>query len=133
MKFVLDTNICIRLLKGNSPQILKRIENIPNRDIVIPAIVRFELYYGSYKSEKKDETLKKLNDFLNFFDTIDIDNQVAEIAGIIRAELDKKGTPVGPYDLLIAASAIPERYTLVTHNTKEFSRIDGLVMEDWEE
>jgi len=133
MKVVWDTNTCIRLLKGNSPAIFKKIENISNSDIIIPAIVRFELYYGAYKSDKQNETLIKLNDFLRSFDTIDIDSRVAETAGKIRADLDKKGTPVGPYDLLIAASALSREYKLVTHNTKEFSRIGGLEIEDWEE
>ncbi len=133
MKFVLDINTCIRFLKGKSPTMIKKIKNILTGDIIIPAIVRFELFYGAYKSDQQNETLIKLSNFLRSFDTIDIDNRVAETAGKIRADLDKKGTPVGPYDLLIAASALSREYKLVTHNTKEFSRIDGLEIEDWEE
>jgi tRNA(fMet)-specific endonuclease VapC len=133
MKYILDTNVCIRLLKGASPFLRKKIENISTENISIPSIVRFELFYGAYKSNRKEETLKKLNEFLSTFDTIDLDNQICETAGKIRADLEKKGLPIGPYDLLIGACALNKGYILVTHNKKEFSRIDNLLMEDWEE
>jgi tRNA(fMet)-specific endonuclease VapC len=132
MKYVLDTNVCIKILRGNSASLLKRIEVIYTGDIIIPAIVRFELYYGAYKSDGKNETLMKLNDFLKSFDTIDIDNQIAETAGKIRSDLDKKGIPIGPYDVLIGATALTKKHALITHNVKEFSRIEGLAIEDWE-
>lgn len=132
MKYMLDTNICIRLLKGDSPLLLKRIGNIPSGNIIIPSIVRFELYYGAYKSSKKEETLMKLSEFLKSFDAIELDELAAQSAGKIRAELDKQGSPIGPYDLLIGASALVNRCILVTHNTKEFSRINDLKIEDWE-
>ncbi len=133
MKYILDTNACIRLLKGDSAPMLKKIEYIPTDDIIIPAIVRFELYYGAYKSHRKNETLVKLKDFLKAFDTIELDERIAETAGRIRVELEKKGTPIGPYDLLIGAAAVVSRYILVTHNTKELSQITELTIEDWEE
>ena len=132
MKYILDTNVCIGLLKGKSSFLRTKIENISTDQIVIPAIVRFELYYGAYKSTKREETLQKLNEFLTSFETIELDNHIAETAGKIRAAIEKKGTPIGPYDLLIGASALYTGYVLVTHNTKEFSRIPGLMIEDWE-
>jgi tRNA(fMet)-specific endonuclease VapC len=74
-----------------------------------------------------------LNGFLKTFDSIDLDSHIAETAGKIRAELDQKGTPIGPFDLLIGASALARKWVLITHNTREFSRINGLMLEDWEE
>jgi len=132
MKYILDTNVCIGLLKGKSSFLRTKIENILTDHIIIPAIVRFELYYGAYKSSRREETLQKLNEFLTSFETIELDNHIAETAGKIRADIEKQGTPIGPYDLLIGASALYTGYVLVTHNTKEFSRIPGLMIEDWE-
>ena len=70
MKYILDTNVCIKLLKGNSHSLLQKIENISSFDVIIPAIVRHELYYGAYKSNRQEETLNVLNEFLRSFDTI---------------------------------------------------------------
>lgn len=132
MKYLLDTNVCIRLLKGFPEKIKHIITQIPNNDLAIPSIVHYELYYGACKSNRKTETLLVLEDFLSSFQTINFDNNIAKIAGEIRAKLDSKGTPIGPYDILIAASAISHNLVLVTHNIKEFSRIDNLSLEDWE-
>ncbi len=131
MKYVLDTNACIRILKGNAPSMLRRIEHISSDDIIIPAIVRFELYYGAYKSSRPEDTLRKLTDFLNAFEHADMDDPIGEIVGKVRADLERKGLPIGPYDLLIGATALSLKSILVTHNTKEFSRIENLMIEDW--
>ena len=132
MKYLLDTNVCIKILKGNSENIQKKISTIKNTTILIPSIVRFELYYGAYKSTKIDETLLILEEFLKTFEEVIFDSIISKLCGQIRAELDKKGTPIGPYDILIGATALSKNYTLVTHNTKEFSRIKNLKIEDWE-
>ena len=132
MKYIFDTNVCINILNGRNENILNKIDNINNYDVIIPSIVRFELFYGAFKSNKLTKTLKILNEFLNSFETIGFNNNIAEIAGKIRADLDKKGTPIGPYDLIIGATAIYKDLVLVTHNTKEFSRIDKIKIEDWE-
>jgi tRNA(fMet)-specific endonuclease VapC len=132
VKYMLDTNACIRLLKGDSPLFFKRIKYISISDVVIPTIVRFELYYGVYKSIRKKENLQNLSEFLNDFQVIPFDERAALSAGKIRAELEKNGTPIGPYDLLIGTSALINSCILITHNTKEFSRIEGLTIEDWE-
>ncbi len=133
MKYVLDTNACIRLLKGDAPSMLRKIDHISGDDVIIPAIVRFELYYGAYKSTRSSETLNRLNDFLESFEHADLDSRVGEIAGKLRADLERKGQPIGPYDLLIGATALALNCILITHNKKEFSRIDNLIIEDWEE
>ena len=132
MKYVLDTNACIRILKGDSPSMLRSIANISSENIIIPSIVRFELYYGAYKSSRPEETLRKLKYFLTAFEHADLNSHIGEIAGRVRADLERKGMPVGPYDLLIGATALSLNAVLITHNKKEFSRIPDLVIEDWE-
>ena len=111
---------------------LKKMNAITADQVAIPSIVRFELFYGAYKSNKQKETLRLLNEFLKPFISVDFDEKAAMECGNIRAELDNKGTPIGPYDLMIAAIALSGGYTLVTHNIKEFSRIENLKIVDWE-
>jgi|SRR3990172_2202175 len=132
MKYLLDTNVCIKILKGKTQSILKKIENIDNSDIAIPSVVQFELYYGAYKSVKKEATLKILEEFLKNFQIVNFDSKTAEICGKIRAELEQKGTPIGPYDLIIAATALCRKLILVTNNTNEFSRVENILIENWE-
>ena len=132
MKYLLDTNICIRILKGNSESIHDHIGKLKNKDICIPAIVRYELLYGAYKSNQPEKTAGILDSFLSHFPSAMFDDNTARVCGEIRALLDKKGTPIGPDDLIIAATALSRNLILVTHNTKEFSRIKGLKLEDWE-
>ena len=132
MKYILDTNVCIKILNGSNKNILNKISKISSNDILIPSIVRFELYYGAYKSKISIKTLNVLNDFLNSFETLKFDDNVAETAGKLRADLAAKGTPIGPYDIIIAATAVHSNLTLITHNIKEFSRIMSLKIEDWE-
>lgn len=111
----------------------ERIAAVPGEDVCVPSIVRYELYYGAYKSDRKEQTLNTLNDFFSQFETASFDDSCAGLCGEIRANLEKQGLPIGPYDLLIAATAIRHGLILVTHNTDEFSRVKQLVIEDWEE
>jgi len=132
MRYLLDTNVCIKILKGKSQGILNKITKIDKSGIVIPSVVQFELYYGAYKSVNKEAKLKILKEFLSSFQIINFDSKSAEICGKIRAELEQKGTPIGPYDLIIAATALSKKLVLVTNNTKEFSRVENLLLENWE-
>lgn len=132
MKYLLDTNVCIKILKGTSQGISRRISRCNNNDVVIPSIVRFELFYGAYKSKKKEATLEILRDFLSCFDDISFDGVTSDLCGRVRAELEMAGTPIGPYDLQIGSIALLNKFVLVTNNTKEFSRIKDLLIEDWE-
>lgn len=91
-----------------------------------------ELYYGAYRSAQQSRNLALLQRFLSQFTILLLDSNSARIAGQIRADLATKGTPIGPYDLQIAAIAIANNLILVTHNTSEFSRVQGLQIEDWE-
>ncbi len=132
MKYLLDTNVCIKYLKGNSSNIYNKLNSVDLNDVCICSVVRYELFYGAYKSNKQNETLEKINSFLNNFGEVSFDYKAAEICGKLRAELDMKGTPIGPYDLQIASVALVNDLTLVTNNVKEFGRISGLSIEDWE-
>ncbi|MCD4817344.1 MAG: type II toxin-antitoxin system VapC family toxin [Candidatus Cloacimonetes bacterium] len=133
MRYLLDTNVCISILKGKNRYLLKRIENLQNYEISIPVIVKYELYFGVFKSKRIQHNQNKLEDFLKAFEIISFNDEMAVIAGRIRADLSSKGNIIGPYDLLIAATAIESNRILVTHNTKEFIRVNNLQLDDWEE
>jgi tRNA(fMet)-specific endonuclease VapC len=94
--------------------------------------VQFELYYGAYRGSKTTQNLSKLARFFDQFLILPFDESAAKIAGQVRSQLNKLGTPIGVYDLQIAAIALANNLTLVTHNTREFGRVDGLNYEDWE-
>ena len=132
MTYLLDTNTCIRYLNGQSIGVLQRLRTLPSNEVVVCSVVKAELFYGAMKSTNPDRTLAEQKLFLSAFLSFPFDDRAAEIYGRIRAELARKGTPIGPNDLMIAAIALAHDVTLVTHNTDEFSRISGLRLEDWE-
>ena len=130
MKYVLDTNTLIYYFKGTGNVAKKLLATAPN-DIGIPAIVQFELEVGIAKSVSPRKRKQQLREFLSLVTLIPFDYAEAKYAADIRVKLEKKGTPIGPYDLLIAATAMAQNCTLVTHNKKEFERISRLKTEDW--
>lgn len=132
MAYLLDTNTCIRYLTGRSINIRSRLQATPKQEIVVCSVVKAELFYGAMKSAAPQPTLAKQLRFLNNFISLPFDDAAAEVYGRERARLAKLGTPVGPNDLFIAAIAIANQLILVTHNTREFSRVAGLQIEDWE-
>ncbi|MCB1177077.1 MAG: type II toxin-antitoxin system VapC family toxin [Leptospiraceae bacterium] len=132
MKYILDTNVCINFLKGNIPSLAKKFSSVSKENRIIPSVVRAELFYGAYKSTFPEKNIKVVKEFLNLHPELDFDSKSSEIYGQIRTDLEKKGTPIGPYDLQIAAITIANNCILVTHNTKEFSRVNNLQIEDWE-
>lgn len=132
MKYLLDTNVCIKILKGNSIKVAEKISTIDNFDVAIPSIVRYELFYGAFKSQRREKTLAVLKEFLNCFNDVSFNSNAADLCGKIRADLEIAGTPIGPYDLQIGATALANNLILVTNNTKEFFRIKNLLIEDWE-
>lgn len=131
MKFFLDTNICIYALKNNFPQIRKKMESLAPSDIAIPSLVKAELYYGAFKSQNKQTVISVLDEFLAPFEIIPFSDGEIMAYAKIRASLEKKGTIIGPNDLLIAAIALSHNATLVTHNTREFKRVESLKIQDW--
>jgi tRNA(fMet)-specific endonuclease VapC len=132
MTFLLDTNVCIGYLNGRAPGVLHRLQSIPVTDIVVCSVVKAELYFGARASLHPEQTLGKQQSFLELFTSLPFDDSAAEAYGRIRAQLRTLGTPIGPNDLMIAAIAVANNVTLVSHNTNEFSRVDGLGLEDWQ-
>jgi tRNA(fMet)-specific endonuclease VapC len=131
--YLLDSNVCIRLLNESaSSNMARKLAELTPDDIRLCSVVKSELYYGAYKSTRRDRNLANLNRFFSQFISLPFDDNAAAIAGQIRAQLDVAGTPIGSNDLLIAAIALSNDLTLVTHNTREFGRINGLKYEDWE-
>lgn len=132
MIFLLDTNSCIQYLNGRSEKIKHHLESANPQEVRVCAVVKAELYYGVKKSRRSAQNLVTLSQFLNQFISLPFDDKAAEVYGEIRAALEVLGTPIGPNDLLIAAIAIANQATLVSHNTREFSRVSGLQLVDWE-
>lgn len=132
MMWLLDTNAWIGYLNSRPSPLKERIKHKPIEMIWLCDIVKAELYYGAFKSQRQSANLSLLRELFNRFESLSFDGEAASCCGRIRAELAKKGTLIGPYDLQIAAIALAHSLTLVTHNTDEFRRIDGLTLEDWE-
>jgi len=133
MHYLLDTNICIYLIKKRPPAALERFRQYSPKDVAISTITLFELQYGIEKSQYRERSKNALAKFLLPLNLIDFDRSTAVEAAMIRAQLEKKGMPIGPYDLLIAGLARSLDMTLVTNNIKEFERIDCLHIENWAE
>ena len=132
MKFLLDTNACIGHLTGRAPQITARLKTLPPSDVVLCSVVKAELWYGAHKSLKKEQNLATLDVFFAPFASASFDDAAAQVYGRLRAELETRGTLIGPNDLLIAATALAYDLTLVTRNEKEFGRVTGLRIDNWE-
>jgi len=131
MTVFLDTDICIFALRGQHPQLIDAFRALTPDRIRIPAIVAGELWLGARKSASPSTAQKAVAAFLAPYEIVPFDAHTAEVYADIREELESKGTPIGPNDLLIAATALAHRGVLVTHNTREFGRIQGLRMQDW--
>jgi tRNA(fMet)-specific endonuclease VapC len=131
VSYLLDTNVCIGLFK-NHPQITARIEEKGLENLLLCAPVKAELWYGACKSARVAANQAVLRDFFTQLRSLPFDDKAVTHYGEIRAALAKAGTPIGPNDLLIAAVAKAYDVTLVTHNVGEFSRVHGLLLEDWQ-
>jgi tRNA(fMet)-specific endonuclease VapC len=129
---LLDTNLCIGILKDRV-DLIARLRSFAPAEIRICAVVRAELFYGARKSERVEHNLAGLRRFLAPLDSLPFDDRAAEEYGLIRADLERAGTPIGPNDLLIAATARAHDCILVTRNTREFTRIVGLRVENWDD
>jgi tRNA(fMet)-specific endonuclease VapC len=132
MKYLLDTNTCVRYLNGRSPAVFQRLDSIVETDVCLCSVVKLELQYGALRSDAVEKNLAQQDEFVNRFVSLPFDDKAHVHAARIRADLARAGTPIGPYDLLIAAIALANDLVLVTHNIREFSRVEGLKIEDWE-
>jgi tRNA(fMet)-specific endonuclease VapC len=133
MIYLLDTNTCIGYINRRSVSVYQHIISLSPDEIYICDIVKFELYYGAYNSSRTEENLENLRKFFSDFISLPFDGQAAAICGYLRSQLKNQGTPIGSYDLQIAAIALANNLILVTHNTREFLRIPELQLEDWED
>lgn len=131
--YLLDTTACIRVLNRSSESIVSRLESMRPSQLRLCSVVKAELIFGARNSARPAENLRVLRDFFEPFRSLPFDDECSEHYGSIRHELERRGRPIGPNDLMIAATAITHDLVLVTHNTSEFSRVVGLRWEDWEE
>jgi tRNA(fMet)-specific endonuclease VapC len=129
--YFLDTNICIYYLRGIYNSVEEKLKSIPIHEIKIPIIVKAELLYGIEKSKLKESNKNVYRKFIGAFEIINLDDEALNQYAKIRLKLEKDGTVIGSNDLLIASITLARGGTLVTHNTKEFKRIPGLMIEDW--
>jgi tRNA(fMet)-specific endonuclease VapC len=132
LTYLLDTNACVVYLNGRSRRLIEALQRRTPEDIAVCSIVKAELHYGVQRSRNPQESLAKLEGFLAPYRSLPFDDQCVAAYGRIRARLAQLGLLIGPNDLLIAAIAVVHGATLVTHNVREFSRVDGLTYEDWE-
>jgi len=131
MKLMLDTNICIYIIKQQPVAVLKRFLEYQIGDIGISSITLSELRYGVAKSTHQEKNTKALDEFITPLEVVFFDVEAARVYGDIRAALEKAGTPIGAMDMLIAAHAVSLEIPLVTNNTREFVRIPTLNSIDW--
>ena len=132
MTYLLDTNVCIRYMNGRAPGVLRRLQALQPVEVVVCSVVKAELFYGAQRSHDPARSLAVQQQFLQPYHSLPFDDAAAEVAGSLRAQLAQSGTPIGPYDLQIAAIALANGCTVVTHNVREFGRVPDLVIEDWE-
>lgn len=131
MKFLLDTNICIYIIKKKPATVIEKFKKLKPGSVAISVVTVAELFYGVYKSKKPEDNMIALQEFLSSLVTIDYDNDDALCYGKIRSELELKGVPIGAMDMLIASQALSRDLVLVTNNEKEFKRIKNLIVENW--
>lgn len=128
---ILDTDICIYIIKKFPQAVIKKIREFSPGEIAISSVTMSELYYGAYKSQHQEKNLLALQNFLLPIEILPFDDRAAINYGEIRATLEKNGTPIGPLDLMIASHVRGLGLTLVTNNSKEFSRVPMLLIENW--
>ena len=128
--YILDTNTLIYFFKGMGNVPSKLLATSP-KEIAIPSIVLYELEYGIAKSNSPRKRQAQLNEICSVVKVLPFNSQEARCSALIRANLEKKGAPIGPYDLLIAGTAVAYQGILVTNNTKEFNRVPDLKLENW--
>lgn len=129
--YLLDTNICIYVLKNSYPALTEKVFSFHPSLIAMSSVTVFELEYDAAKSNWGERTRQRLAQFIAPFSILPFDSDDAMTAGQIRGYLEKRGSIIGPYDYQIAAQGITKGLTVVTHNVREFERIPGILLEDW--
>jgi tRNA(fMet)-specific endonuclease VapC len=131
VKIALDTNVCISLLNRSSAAARLRLEEYRPGDVVMSVVVLFELLQGAMKSGRPAKNVANVRDLQTRVPAVRFEESDAEEASRVRRQLESKGTPIGPYDTLIAGHAKARGLILVTNNAREFSRVDGLIVQNW--
>lgn len=131
MKYMLDTNICIYIIKQKPALVIDTFKKLEVGDVCISAITLAEMEYGVAKSQHKEKNKAALAAFLVPLEILSFSDKAAMFYGELRVNLERKGQLIGPYDLLIASQALATGLTLVTNNMSEFQRIPGLLVENW--
>lgn len=130
-RFMLDTNICVELIRGRAPRVFHRLRRHRVDEAAISSITLAELQYGVAKSARPARHTVLLAEFCAPLAIVTFDNQAAEVYGKVRTALEREGTPIGPLDTLIAAHALSMGVTLITNNEREFCRVADLSVENW--
>jgi tRNA(fMet)-specific endonuclease VapC len=133
MRFLLDTNICIYIIKQKPPKVFDKFQTLTPSDVGVSSITVAELEYGAYKSQRQEQNRAALSQFLIPLEILPFDERATQTYGQIRAQLERRGTVIGSMDMLIASQAISLGLTLVTNNVRELSQIPGLPLENWVE
>jgi len=133
MRYLLDTNVCIYIAKQKPPGVLARLQRLRPGDVGMSVITYLELVYGAWKSERREENLERIRELEPLVPVLAMDASTGRHYGQVRAELERKGSPIGAYDLLIAAHALSLGLTLVTNHVREFRQIAQLRLENWAE
>ena len=131
MKYYLDSNICISYLRGRNIDLRKKVDSFDKALIKIPAVVKGELLSGAMKSARRKENIADVMSFLVDYEIIPFDDASAWTYGEIKSSLEFKGQPIGYNDMIIAATVLANNGILITNNTREFMRVEGLECEDW--
>lgn len=131
MRYLLDTNICIYLIKRKPPSVIERLSTLAIEEVAISSITIAELQYGIYKSQYPERNRTALLEFLLPFALLDFDQDAAREYGMVRTQVESQGTPIGAMDMLIAAHARSQSLIMVTNNVQEFQRVEDLTVENW--
>ncbi len=129
--YLLDTNICIYIINRKPASVVERISKLSPHQIKLSAISLAELEYGASKSSDREKNRTALLHFASAFDILPFNDSDSEVYGVLRANLERRGKVIGPYDMQIAAQALSRDLVLVTNNTDEFQRIPNLKLENW--
>ena len=129
--YLLDTNICIYLMKNSFPSMTEKVFSHSPSEFYISSITVYELEYGAAKSKWCERTRQNLHLFLVPFNILEFDSSDTVSAGMVRAHLEENGTPIGAYDVQLAGQALSKSLIFITHNVEEFGRVSGLAIADW--
>ncbi|RYD35118.1 MAG: type II toxin-antitoxin system VapC family toxin [Verrucomicrobiaceae bacterium] len=132
MAWLLDTNAVSVLLNQRSAPLVSRVASCSMKELFLCSVVKGELIYGAWNSPDPVRTLTKLDSIFRKLESLPFDDRAAEFYGRIHADLSSRGARIGPHDTMIAAIALANNLILVTHNVREFSRVSGLAIEDWQ-